>query len=122
MLGHLRGDTALSPAPPDSPAPPPEERQSCILPFTQLRKLAQENALQIQPPGSPYVGPDELQLLAWVARAQRYKTYNENFHHDERLTRSIFLCAGILTGLGISLPPVTMLTRTGRPKAKDDPA
>lgn len=118
VLGHIRGDTLSC-----HPAPaPPDERHPHMLPFAQLRKLALENALQIQPPGSPYVGPDELQLLAWVARAQRYKTYNEIFHRDERLTRSIFLCAGILTGLGINLPPVTMISRTGRLKAKGRPS
>jgi len=98
-----------------TPAPAEDGRTHWLF-FFQLRQLAQENGLAIQPQSCRWVGTDELQLLAWIARAQRYRTQGESFHPDERLTRSIFLCAGILTGQGVNLPPVTMLART-RPHA-----
>lgn len=111
VLSLIRTETRGEPGGEDSLTAIAGDSAAHWLFFAQLRQLAQDNGLAIQAPGCPYVGTDELQLLAWVARAQRYKAYRENFHADERLTRSIFLCAGLLAGQGISLPSVTMLTR-----------
>lgn len=93
----------------DSYSPREANRLPCALPFFQLRNLALFNALRIHPRSAPFVGQDELQLLGWIARAQRFRGNEAVFHPDDRLTRSIFHCAGILTGLGIVLPPVTTL-------------
>ncbi|MFT3964505.1 MAG: hypothetical protein QM690_01300 [Sphingobium sp.] len=101
VLDYLRRD--YCPSDNDMEVPPH------ALPFYQLRKLALNGALHIHPAGAPYVGEDELRLLAWIARAQRYRGVDDDGYPDGRLTRSIFHCAGILTGIGILLPAVTML-------------
>lgn len=89
------------------------DRRCHVAAFALLRGLAARNALKVQAPSAPFVREDELQLLSWIARAQRVRGMEDDFHEDTRLTRSIFLCAGILTGLGICLPAVTMLAGNG---------
>jgi len=75
--------------------------------FADLRLLAQRHGLTILPPASPYVGPDELRLLAWLAGAQRTIRPTSVFD-DPTLATAIVRCAGLLGGMGLRLSPPTL--------------
>lgn len=75
-----------------------------ITQFEKLRWLAARNALVIQKPGTPYLSHNELNMLAWLAQAQRISGYTHRFHPDAMLTLTIVHCAGTLDALGIRLP------------------
>lgn len=71
--------------------------------FGKLRTLATRSALLIQDPGVPFLSVNELNLLAWLAQAQRVASYTRQFHPDPMLTMTIVHCAGTLDAMGIRL-------------------
>ncbi|MCJ2188826.1 hypothetical protein [Novosphingobium beihaiensis] len=76
--------------------------------FDKLRSLAARNALVIQEPGVPFLSVSELNLLAWLAQAQRVASYTRQFHPDPMLNMTIVHCAGTLDALGIRLPALSI--------------
>jgi len=80
-----------------------------------LRTLATRSALLIQDPGVPFLSLNELNLLAWLAQAQRVASYTRQFHPDPMLTMTIVHCAGTLDAMGIRLPSLAIYNPSVRP-------
>ncbi|RKF22679.1 hypothetical protein D6851_05575 [Altericroceibacterium spongiae] len=80
----------------------------CNAQFEKLRFYAARNDLSIQEPGTRFLSITELNLLAWLAQAQRVASYTRSFHADPMLTMTIVHCAGTLDALGIRLPALAM--------------
>ncbi|HUD95047.1 hypothetical protein [Sphingobium sp.] len=99
-----------------------KDRAPHLLPFAQLRSLAMGLGYDVQPTAAPYVSDGELELLTWLARGQRVSNHVENFHEDMFFTRALLHCSGILTGLGIHLPSMTMAGAIQRPRAEGETA
>ncbi|WP_237829940.1 hypothetical protein [Sandaracinobacteroides sayramensis] len=75
--------------------------------FADLRRLAEHNGLVVRPVDSPWVGADELRLLAWLAEAQRVAGHR-SAPDDPALLIAIARCAGLLEGLRLRLTPLTL--------------
>src|SRR3546814_9697595 len=54
--------------------------------FKRLRTLAAKNGLAIRVPGAPYLGEDEMRILAWLAHTQRGRILTHSFHDAPELT------------------------------------
>jgi len=83
--------------------------------FGKLRALATKNGLAVQSPDAPFLSPDELRLLAWLAQAQRVLGYTRLFHPDALLTLTVVHCAGTLDALGVHLPALTLCSASQAP-------
>jgi len=75
--------------------------------FTELRRLAVEHGLAVQPSATPFVNMDELRLLAGLAEAQRIASSGAGFD-DPALAMAVARCAGLLDGMGLRLSPLTL--------------
>lgn len=86
---------------PHAPAPPQ------VVYFADLRRMAQGEGLVVRPAGSPYLDPDELRLLSWLAEMQRVATIN-TLPNDLGFVVALARCAGMLDGLGLHLSALTL--------------
>jgi len=94
-------------------APTPAQAQH----FTELRRLAARHGLAILSPASPYLGADELTLLAWLAGAQRViGPGSAPAPGDPAFAAALLRCADLLDAMGLRLSPLTLYAaRTGDP-------
>lgn len=72
--------------------------------FERLQGVASKNGFLIRVPGAPYLGRDELFILAWLAQVQRGRCDAHTLHDDAALEVAIVECAKVLGALGINLP------------------
>lgn len=87
--------------------------------FHKLRDRARRNGIMIQRAGAPYVYPDELLLLRWLAEAQRRRGRRTYHLRDDSLATSLWHCAAILKEEGMFLPYQTLSIHTGRDEIAD---
>jgi len=87
----------------DMPEPTPAQ----VRRFAELRRAAEDYGLAIQPPERPYVGNDEVRLLAWLAEAQRIAS-PDTAPHTPVLRTALVACAALLDGMGLRLSPLTL--------------
>jgi hypothetical protein len=85
-------------------APDQAMTQADLEKFLLLRREAMRNGLSMKDVDFPYVSPEELQILSWIAGYQRVAGLKELCHKDVSLSLSLAHCAGILSGLGLRLP------------------
>jgi hypothetical protein len=88
----------------DMPEPTPAQLRR----FADLRRVALAYGLAIQPPERPYVGEDELRLLAWLAEAQRIAG-PDTAPDAPDLRAALAACAALLDGMGLRLTPLTLM-------------
>lgn len=84
-------------------------RKTPLKPFRALRSRAVEAGLTIHASGTTYASGDELQLVAWIARAQRSLRTAYLYNASDQLNAAIFSCADSLASSGILLPPITRM-------------
>jgi len=75
--------------------------------FVDLRRLAEQHGLTVQPPATPFISVEEMTLLSWLAEAQRI-SYSDCARDDPRLVAAVARCAGMLDGIGLRLSPLTL--------------
>ncbi|BAV65360.1 hypothetical protein SCLO_1023200 [Sphingobium cloacae] len=91
--------------------------------FVELRGHAAYNGFTILPAGAPYIGVDELGLLAWLASAQRLHAPDPAPGADPVLRAAVLHCAGLLDEMGLRLSMLTTCgARTPRPMVLKDRA
>lgn len=79
-----------------------------MIQFERLRDFARRNGLDIQPATAAYLTSDELQILRWLAEAQREVGLRSLRVTDIDLMISIMQCAAIIKKMGLFLPPQTL--------------
>lgn len=84
--------------------PPTAAQARC---FTELRRIAIRDGFSVLPPSAPYMGADELTVLAWLAAAQRVFAPDYAPEADPALRAAILRCAGLLDGMGLRLSTLT---------------
>lgn len=75
--------------------------------FADLRRAALAYGLVIQSPEKPYVGKDELRLLAWLAEAQRVAGPH-TAPDAPNVRAALAACAALLDGMGLRLSALTL--------------
>ncbi len=75
--------------------------------FMDLRRLAAQHGLAVQPPSTPFIAESELLLLSWLAEAQRVAG-PATAPDDPCLVAAIARCAGMLEANGLRLAPLTL--------------
>lgn len=83
----------------------PNTEQLCR--FADLRRAAGEYGLAIQSPAMPYVGKDELRMLAWLAEGQRIASPS-TMPDAPKLAAAIVTCAALLDRMSLRLSPLTL--------------
>ncbi|MGE4323528.1 MAG: hypothetical protein AB7E60_10930 [Sphingobium sp.] len=75
--------------------------------FAELARAARANGLVILPPGSPFIGMEEMLLLAWVASAQRVVAITPP-PSDPALACAIVACADTLTAMNARMSTLAL--------------
>ncbi len=91
--------------------------KSDLQPFLKLREIAVTNGININPPRSPYITTGELQLLCWIAEAQR-SAFELSALKAKDLALAIAYCAGLLMAVGLRLPITSLIGNTATTRYK----
>ena len=87
--------------------PTPEQLRS----FRELREIAMQNGLKIQPLSTLHISFDELDLLRCLACRQRLDLGQQFTHFDAALIAAVDRFALALDAMGIHLPALSLLAR-----------
>lgn len=106
-LMWLRGDPLTGASRTRAVREIPDPTPAQLRRFADLRRIAGDHGLAIQSPGMPYVGKDELRLLAWLAEGQRVAGPSTMPDAPE-LAAAIVACAALMDGMNLRLSPLTL--------------
>lgn len=75
--------------------------------FAQLKAVMSSQGLNISAIGTPYLSPDELALLTWIADAQRVAS-TRRMPEDQAMVASIRRCARTLLDMRLRLSALSL--------------